>query len=171
MKRPANLGQRECIGRRPIKNEINIAIDFEDFTDLFANSKRPSIVSVSGGRACVRSFQFRPRLRTNASGVITGKIFPAKLAHADVLIDFGLASNREQHARKRLPGGLKPGAVPARHHLYLLPKLCAASQQKNEEQNRNWNTEKPEQDVLVALVSLLMNFISISVNTYSSERE
>src|SRR3981081_1763085 len=149
MKRSAELGQRECIGRRPIKNKINVAIDFEDFTDLFANSKRPSIVSVSGGRAGVRSFQFSPRLRTNASVVITGKIFPAMLAHADVLIEFGLAINREQRARKRLPGGLKPGAVPARHHLYLLPKLCAASQQKNEEQNRNWNTQKPGQAALV----------------------
>jgi hypothetical protein len=93
------------------------------------------------------------------------------LAHADVLIEFGLASNREQRARKRLPGGLKPGAVPARHHLYLLPKLCAASQQKNEEQNRNWDTQEPEQDVLVPLVSLLTILISIPVNTYSSDRK
>src|SRR5436190_1496312 len=74
VERLAELRQRQRVCGRAIKDEIDIAIRLEEFTDAVTYLRRPAVFAVRGCLVLVRLFQCCPSLWAGRRGVIAGKL-------------------------------------------------------------------------------------------------
>jgi hypothetical protein len=82
VERLAELRQRKGVCRRAVKDEIDVAIGLEDFTDAIAHTRRPAIFAVRGCLIYIRVFQCCPCFWADRRRVIAGKLITlATLPH------------------------------------------------------------------------------------------
>src|SRR5207248_7993163 len=73
LERFAQLRERQRVRHRAGKNKINIAVDFEDFTDAIAGARSPPVLAVGWRVMRVCFLQCGPGLGANLCDVIARK--------------------------------------------------------------------------------------------------